>query len=366
MREEIEKIENKIKDVSEIQDYLEKKKKELYSKYGYGAEQYTENQLWYKLEDLTYLKTVLEKLEQEKIDITKKYFITDNIYLSISLFADELNFYIYLEDDSWFYDNYIDSHSGLNEWIFNLINDEYALFSGNSQYCYAFGTHDLNDYQRIIKNKRENYYSNRKYKADDVVKAIKNLINYFTNEDNKVRNIIIDEINHKITNMKKLMEEWWLINKVILIGRLTASPELRYTTSNNAVTTFSIAVDRNFKNEDGNKEADFINIVAWNKKAELIHQYLKKGDRVGIGGRLQVRKYQNERGENRYVTEVVADEVEFLNSKKSGLDEKSPVKSEDNRTLEEKVNSNKPYEDFARDHQEEFAYTDEENYEYPF
>lgn len=66
------------------------------------------------------------------------------------------------------------------------------------------------------------------------------------------------------------------MNKVLLIGRLTASPELRYTTSNNAVTTFSIAVDRNFKNEDGNKEADFINIVVWNKKAELIHQYLKR------------------------------------------------------------------------------------------
>ena len=156
------------------------------------------------------------------------------------------------------------------------------------------------------------------------------------------------------------------MNKVLLIGRLTANPELRYTTSNNAVTTFSIAVDRNFKNENGNKDADFINIVAWNKKAELIHHYLKKGDRVGISGRLQVRKYQNERGENRYVTEVVAEEVEFLNSKKSGLDEKSPVKSEENQTLEEKVNSNKPYEDFARDHQEEFAYTDEENYEYPF
>ena len=154
------------------------------------------------------------------------------------------------------------------------------------------------------------------------------------------------------------------MNKVLLIGRLTANPELRYTTSNNAVTTFSIAVDRNFKNESGNKEADFINIVAWNKKAELIHQYLKKGDRLGISGRLQVRKYQNERGENRYITEVVAEEIEFLNSKKSGLDEKSPVKPEDNRTLEEKVNSNAPYEQFARDHQEEFNYTDEE--EYPF
>ena len=156
------------------------------------------------------------------------------------------------------------------------------------------------------------------------------------------------------------------INRIVLIGRLTANPELCYTTNNTAVTSFTLAVDRNFKNESGNKEADFINIVAWNKKAELIHQYLKKGDRLGIVGRLQVRKYQNERGENRYVTEVVADEVEFLNSKKSGLDEKSPVKSEDNRTIEEKVNSNKPYEDFARDHQEEFAYTDEENYEYPF
>ena len=155
------------------------------------------------------------------------------------------------------------------------------------------------------------------------------------------------------------------INRIVLIGRLTANPELCYTTNNTAVTSFTLAVERNFKNESGNKEADFINIVAWNKKAELIHQYLKKGDRVGISGRLQVRKYQNERGENRYVTEVVAEEVEFLNSKKSGLDEKSPVKSEENRTIEEKVNSNKPYEEFARDHQEEFNYVDDGE-EYPF
>ena len=152
------------------------------------------------------------------------------------------------------------------------------------------------------------------------------------------------------------------MNKIVLTGRLTANPELRYTANNTAVTSFTLAVDRNFKNEDGNKEADFINIVAWNKKAELIHQYLKKGDRVGIGGRLQVRKYQNERGENRYVTEVVADEVEFLNSKKP---EEKPVAVQNNQTLEEKVNSNKPYEDFARDHQEEFNYVDDEE-EYPF
>ena len=155
------------------------------------------------------------------------------------------------------------------------------------------------------------------------------------------------------------------INRVVLIGRLTANPELRFTTSNNVVTTFSIAVNRNHTKEDGTKETDFINIVVWNKRAENVKNYLDKGSKVGISGRLQVRKYQNERGENRYVTEVVADEVEFLNNKKSGLDEKSPVKSEDNRTLEEKVNSNKPYEDFARDHQEEFNYVDDGE-EYPF
>lgn len=144
------------------------------------------------------------------------------------------------------------------------------------------------------------------------------------------------------------------MNKVILIGRLTANPELRYTTSNNAVTTFSIAVDRNFKNENGNKEADFINIVAWNKKAELIHQYLKKGDRVGISGRLQVRKYQNERGENRYVTEVVLEEIEFLKNKQK------------EQMVENKVNTNNPYEDFANEHQEELSYTDDSGEELPF
>ena len=154
------------------------------------------------------------------------------------------------------------------------------------------------------------------------------------------------------------------MNKVLLIGNLTSEPQLRYTANNIPVASFTIAVNRNRTKEDGTKETDFINIIVWNKRAENVKNYLDKGSKVGISGRLQVRKYQNERGENRYVTEVVAEEIEFLNSKKSGLDEKSPVKPEDNRTLEEKVNSNAPYEQFARDHQEEFNYTDEE--EYPF
>ena len=152
------------------------------------------------------------------------------------------------------------------------------------------------------------------------------------------------------------------MNKVILIGNLTSEPQLKFTTNNTPVASFTIAVNRNHTKEDGTKDTDFINIVVWNKRAENVKNYLDKGSKVGISGRLQVRKYQNERGENRYVTEVVADEVEFLNSKKP---EEKPVAVQNNQTLEEKVNSNKPYEDFARDHQEEFNYVDDGE-EYPF
>lgn len=156
------------------------------------------------------------------------------------------------------------------------------------------------------------------------------------------------------------------MNKIILVGNVCNEIEIRYTSNNTPVASFTIAVNRNHTKEDGTKDTDFINIVVWNKRAENVKNYLDKGSKVGISGRLQVRKYQNERGENRYVTEVVADEVEFLNSKKSGLDEKSPVKSENNRMLEEKVNSNKPYEDFAREHQEELSYVDDDDNSLPF
>lgn len=156
------------------------------------------------------------------------------------------------------------------------------------------------------------------------------------------------------------------MNKIILVGNVCNEIEIRYTSNNTPVASFTIAVNRNHTKEDGTKDTDFINIVVWNKRAENVKNYLDKGSKVGISGRLQVRKYQNERGENRYVTEVVAEDIEFLNSKKFGLDEKSPVKSEDNRTLEEKVNSNKPYADFAREHQEEFNYVDDNDSEMPF
>ena len=107
------------------------------------------------------------------------------------------------------------------------------------------------------------------------------------------------------------------MNKVFLIGRLTRDPELRYTGSNTAVASFSLAVNRNFTNQAGEREADFINIVVWRKQAENVKNYLTQGSQVAIDGRIQTRSYDGEDGKKRYVTEVVADNVEFLGTKAS-------------------------------------------------
>lgn len=107
------------------------------------------------------------------------------------------------------------------------------------------------------------------------------------------------------------------MNKVFLIGRLTRDPELRYTGSNTAVASFSLAVNRNFTNQSGEREADFINIVVWRKQAENVKNYLSQGSQVAIDGRIQTRSYDDADGNRRYVTEVVADNVEFLGTKAS-------------------------------------------------
>ena len=105
------------------------------------------------------------------------------------------------------------------------------------------------------------------------------------------------------------------MNKVFLIGRLTRDPELRYTSSNIATASFSLAVDRNFTNQNGEREADFINIVVWRKQAENVKNYLTKGSQVAIDGRIQTRSYDGQDGQKRYVTEVVADNVQFLGTR---------------------------------------------------
>ncbi len=106
------------------------------------------------------------------------------------------------------------------------------------------------------------------------------------------------------------------MNKVFLIGRLTGNPEIRYTGNNVPVANFTIAIDRNFTNQEGEKEVDFIPIVVWKKQAENAKNYLFKGSKVAVDGRIQVRSYEDTTGNKRYVTEVIAENLQFLDSKK--------------------------------------------------
>ena len=106
------------------------------------------------------------------------------------------------------------------------------------------------------------------------------------------------------------------MNKAILIGRLTRDPELRYTSSNRAVCQFTVAIDRPFTNQaSGQREADFINVVAWDKTGENVGKYMTKGRLVAVEGRIQTRNYDNNEGKKVYVTEVVANNVQFLESR---------------------------------------------------
>ncbi|WP_430600897.1 single-strand binding protein [Enterococcus sp. DIV0008] len=108
-----------------------------------------------------------------------------------------------------------------------------------------------------------------------------------------------------------------MINNVTLVGRLTKDPDLRYTTSGTGVATFTLAVNRNFTSADGTREADFINCVIWRKPAETLANYAKKGVLIGVTGRIQTRSYENQQGQKVYVTEVIADNFQLLESKKA-------------------------------------------------
>ncbi len=109
------------------------------------------------------------------------------------------------------------------------------------------------------------------------------------------------------------------MNKVILMGRLTKDPEVRYTQNTNTlVASFSLAVNRRFTKQGEERQADFINIVAWSKTGEFCSKYFKKGQQVGIIGRIQTRTWDDEQGQKHYVTEVVAEEAYFADSKRDG------------------------------------------------
>lgn len=135
-----------------------------------------------------------------------------------------------------------------------------------------------------------------------------------------------------------------MINRVILIGRLTKDPELKYTSSGTAVGTFSLAVNRQFTNSNGDREADFINCVIWRKSAENFANFTHKGSLVGIDGRLQTRNYENKQGQRVYVTEVVVDNFSLLEKRASDNSNVNQTQSGSNKT-------NKPADSVANNGQ---------------
>ena len=137
------------------------------------------------------------------------------------------------------------------------------------------------------------------------------------------------------------------MNRVDINGRITANPELRYTSSNKAYTRFSIAVNRNKKDENGNREADFISCVAWEGTAETICKYFEKGNRIGISGRIQTGSYDKSDGSKGYTTDVLINNIDFIDTKDKSLnDDKNS----------EIVEENDPFKDFG----DEITLTDDD------
>lgn len=132
------------------------------------------------------------------------------------------------------------------------------------------------------------------------------------------------------------------MNKVVIIGRFTRDPEIKYTTGENATATarFSLAVNRRFKNKEGNYDADFINCVAFGKTAEFIEKYFTKGMAIGIIGRIQTGSYTNKEGQKVYTTDVVVEETEFVESKNKGTSDNVPNNN---------ANSNSDFEETISD-----------------
>ncbi|MGV3095535.1 single-stranded DNA-binding protein [Staphylococcus borealis] len=115
-----------------------------------------------------------------------------------------------------------------------------------------------------------------------------------------------------------------MINRVVLVGRLTKNPEFRTTSNDVNVATFTLAVNRTFTNANGEREADFINVVVFRRQAENVNNYLSKGQLAGVDGRIQSRSYENQEGKRVYVTEVVADSVQFLEPKNNNQQNNQP------------------------------------------
>ncbi len=146
------------------------------------------------------------------------------------------------------------------------------------------------------------------------------------------------------------------MNKVILIGRLSRDPEMRTTGSGTTVTRFTVAVSRPFGTQNGDRQADFINCVAWRKQAENIAKYCVKGTQVAIEGRIQTGSYDAQDGTKRYTTDIICDNVTFLGSKNSDNTSSISMPSEPKETIETADLSEDPFKDFG----EEIALSDDD------
>lgn len=138
-----------------------------------------------------------------------------------------------------------------------------------------------------------------------------------------------------------------MINNVVLVGRLTKDPDLRYTANGTGVATFTLAVNRNFTNQDGNREADFINCVIWRKSAETLANYAHKGTLLGVTGRIQTRSYENQQGQRIYVTEVVAENFQLLESKGTNQQHKNNESNNSNGSQPAIRNNNQSDDPFS-------------------
>jgi len=139
------------------------------------------------------------------------------------------------------------------------------------------------------------------------------------------------------------------MNTVSLVGRITKDPELRTTSGGNVTTTITVAVNRRFTNQNGEREADFIQCVVWNKQAENVCKYTNKGSLVGVTGRIQTRNYDGQDGKKVYVTEVVADNVTFLESKNKTANENMDIEPNNNLDSPPQTSdvSEDPFKDFG-------------------
>ncbi|PKE25131.1 single-stranded DNA-binding protein [Macrococcoides caseolyticum] len=154
-----------------------------------------------------------------------------------------------------------------------------------------------------------------------------------------------------------------MINRVVLTGRLTKNPEFRVTTSGVSVATFTLAVNRMFTNDQGEKQADFINCVTFRKQAENVNNFLSKASLVGVDGRLQSRSYDNKEGQRVYVTEVICDSVQFLEPKNSqnqqnnGVQQANHTQTNNNNQNNQNVNrgQNNANNGYSQQHENPFA-----------